>query len=142
MIGTHMVFVDATKYLKVQDDDLENAFDDHSTHGADDKYSKASFESFQIDPTELPSNREPFRWPEFTNLFERIPKLVLILLPMFFFLVGIAVIVIVIAYNSGGADSPENDDSMEEVIVVVADVSRRAALLVPRFVRKFGALNT
>lgn len=52
------MFVDAQKYLKVQDQDLNDAFDDNDSHhrgtsGDNDKYSKASFESFQLEPTTM-----------------------------------------------------------------------------------------
>ncbi|CCG83668.1 protein of unknown function [Taphrina deformans PYCC 5710] len=57
-----MVFVDAQRYLKVQDEDLDDAFDDSHSHASrDDKYSKASFESFQIDPTTFATGQSKWR---------------------------------------------------------------------------------
>lgn len=48
-----MVFVDAQRYLKVQEDELDDVFNHHSKHGDDDEDDRkeASFESFQLDPT-------------------------------------------------------------------------------------------
>lgn len=59
-----MVFVDAQRYLKVQSDDLDSAF----SADPDDKYSKSSFESFHIEPTQFDkSGKKWLRWSERTR---------------------------------------------------------------------------
>lgn len=68
-----MVFVDATKYMKVQDDDLAHTFSSarasHDSTGGrgpyddpDSKYTKASFESFQIEPTRYEGQSSSSFW--------------------------------------------------------------------------------
>lgn len=46
------MFVDATKYMKVQDDELDKSFG--VEHDSDSKFAKTSFESFVIEPSHLP----------------------------------------------------------------------------------------
>ena len=44
------MFVDATRYMKVQDEDLDKSF----AQQEETKFGKASFESFTLEPSHLP----------------------------------------------------------------------------------------
>lgn len=54
-----MVFVDATRYMKVQDEDLADTFDDQKENEIDAKYNTAHFDSFTIEPSTF-TTQEPW----------------------------------------------------------------------------------
>lgn len=108
-----MVFVDAHRYLKVQDEDLAEAFNakSQSNHGQkgsshhtfedddddhDNKYSKASFESFQIEPTRFDESSSSMRlsMPQWLQTYWRAVLLTLLALSCFVALILILVFVV------------------------------------------------
>lgn len=108
-----MVFVDAHRYLKVQDEDLAEAFNakSHPNHGQkgsshhtfedddddhDNKYSKASFESFQIEPTRFDESSSSMRlsMPPWLQTYWRAVLLSLFALSCFVALILVLVFVV------------------------------------------------